>query len=351
MTYRVRAGETLFKIAQRTGLRLEQIRRVNPGMWETVYAGQDIRIPLRPVPPGMARVRKGETLQSFGRRLGVHEGELRRANPKIDKAGSLNMGQLLRLPPRIIAAQRAAEKKIRLARQKAAQKRLAQQRQAQQLAQKKAAAAKAKALAARPPTTYTVRVGDSFYSIAQRLGMRMTTLQAYNPRYANNLPAGAVLRLTPPPAPRMVASPAARTVVKAASTQTTWRWPLAGQTRITSGFGPRNLGNRPEFHDGIDIGAPIGTPVLAARSGRVVTARYDSSGWGRTVVIEHPDGWLTRYAHLNSIGVSVGQLIRTGQPLGTVGNTGRVTGAHLHFGIYQKSTAQNPLALYGQNAD
>jgi murein DD-endopeptidase MepM/ murein hydrolase activator NlpD len=122
---------------------------------------------------------------------------------------------------------------------------------------------------------------------------------------------------------------------------------VPGYTRISSGFGERNLEGEYERHYGLDIVAPHGTLVRAARAGRVIESRLDLvRGWGRTVVIQHPHGWITRYAHLSSNLARVGQLVVQGQAIGQVGNTGRATGTHLHFGTYRHWQPQDPLEVY-----
>lgn len=117
--------------------------------------------------------------------------------------------------------------------------------------------------------------------------------------------------------------------------------PVSG--RLTSGFGWRNIsvnGNR--FHGGVDLAAHSGTPVKAARSGRVVRAGWWGS-YGNAVAIEHIDGSETRYAHLNSVTVRAGQTVRQGDLVGTVGSTGASTGPHLHFEIRLAGLAVDPL--------
>jgi murein DD-endopeptidase MepM/ murein hydrolase activator NlpD len=109
--------------------------------------------------------------------------------------------------------------------------------------------------------------------------------------------------------------------------------------RIGSGYGgARN-------HPGVDILAPVGTPVLAALSGRVT--RVDSGGgynggYGNLVVISHANGLETRYAHLSRTSVSVGQTVSQGQQVGAVGMTGNTSGPHLHFETYSNGARQNP---------
>ena len=108
---------------------------------------------------------------------------------------------------------------------------------------------------------------------------------------------------------------------------------------VTSRFGSRWGKN----HKGLDIGAPKGTPIKAAASGTVITASSGyNGGYGNYIVISHGNGIQTAYGHCNSISVSVGQKVSQGQVIGTVGNTGRSTGNHLHLEIRVNGVAQNP---------
>jgi murein DD-endopeptidase MepM/ murein hydrolase activator NlpD len=109
--------------------------------------------------------------------------------------------------------------------------------------------------------------------------------------------------------------------------------------RIGDGFGPRGVG----FHPGLDYPASTGTPVSAAGRGRVVFAGWDSSGYGNLVVIEHPAGVRSMYAHLSAISVRVGQSVTAGVGVGRVGATGFATGPHLHFELRLRGAAINPL--------
>jgi lysozyme family protein len=113
-------------------------------------------------------------------------------------------------------------------------------------------------------------------------------------------------------------------------------WPLAGP--IGDPFGPRS--NR--FHAGIDILASSGTPALAAATGRVTYAGWLAGGWGNLVVVAHAVGVRTMYAHLSSIAVRLGQLVRTGDRVGAVGATGDATGPHLHFEVRLRGAAVDP---------
>jgi murein DD-endopeptidase MepM/ murein hydrolase activator NlpD len=111
------------------------------------------------------------------------------------------------------------------------------------------------------------------------------------------------------------------------------------QSRIGDHFGPR--GNR--FHTGLDYPASSGTPVSAAGRGRVVSAGWDPSGYGNLVVIEHPAGVRSMYAHLSSIAVDRGDAVVAGSRIGRVGATGVATGPHLHFEVRLRGAAVDPL--------
>ena len=115
-------------------------------------------------------------------------------------------------------------------------------------------------------------------------------------------------------------------------------WPLR-KNRVSQTYAP--LWNA--SHQGIDLSAPEGAPVFSAHSGRVIYAGSRLSGYGKTVIVEHSPYWSTLYAHLKDIHVTTGQSIPKAWPLGTVGQTGKVRGAHLHFELLYKKQPVNPL--------
>lgn len=115
-----------------------------------------------------------------------------------------------------------------------------------------------------------------------------------------------------------------------------FEWPVPGT--VMSPFGIRH-GRR---HDGIDIKAPTGTPIRVADAGTVVYAGT-MRGYGNLMLVRHKDNFFTAYAHNKKNGVRAGQKVKRGEVIGTVGRTGRATGAHLHFEIRQGEKARNPL--------
>ncbi|MGI4827070.1 MAG: M23 family metallopeptidase [Janthinobacterium lividum] len=120
-------------------------------------------------------------------------------------------------------------------------------------------------------------------------------------------------------------------------------WPILGP--INSGFGQREdpilgLGTG-EFHKGVDIGSPDGTPVHSPAAGRVIKAAM-GNGYGREIEIDHGNGIVTVYGHLQGWNVTAGQNVVKGEVIGFVGHSGRTTGSHLHYEVQVRGTAVNP---------
>lgn len=111
----------------------------------------------------------------------------------------------------------------------------------------------------------------------------------------------------------------------------------------SSAFGWRRhpVTGRHTLHEGLDFAAPTGTPIVAASGGIVTEARY-VPGYGKLVEINHGGGLVTRYAHASSITVRMGDVVEKGQLVARVGNTGRTTGAHLHFEVRMANQPVDP---------
>lgn len=117
-------------------------------------------------------------------------------------------------------------------------------------------------------------------------------------------------------------------------------WPVPGRAAISSDFGRRNGKN----HDGIDIPAPTGTNIVASESGRVIYSGNGISGYGNLTIIGHKDHYFSVYAHADKNLRKKGEMVKRGQVIAYVGNSGRSSGPHLHFEIRKKSSPQNPMA-------
>ena len=117
-------------------------------------------------------------------------------------------------------------------------------------------------------------------------------------------------------------------------------WPTRGP--LNSPFGSRSMGHSHEFHKGVDIGAPIGTPVLAPADGKVVSVAYEH-GYGLTVQVEHRNGLTTLYAHLRAAEVEEGETVTRGSRIALSGMSGRTTGSHLHYEVRQNGSPVDPM--------
>jgi lipoprotein NlpD len=190
--------------------------------------------------------------------------------------------------------------------------------------------------------THVVRPGETLYRISRAYGVSERELAELNdldrpaelqvgrglfiPGATRVLDLSSVSNLPPP----------RKEEEKAIVRDVHYAWPLHGL--LVSRFGVRGV----EHHDGIDIAAPEGTPVMAAGPGRVVFAG-EQRGYGRLAVIDHGGGEATIYAHCSQVMVQVGDSVRTGQVIAKVGRTGRATGPHLHFEVRMHAQPRNPL--------
>ena len=115
-------------------------------------------------------------------------------------------------------------------------------------------------------------------------------------------------------------------------------WPV-DKARMTQQFAPPK---NPK-HDGIDLSWHKGSRILAAQKGKVIYSGHKYSGYGNVVIIKHNETWATLYAHLNKVFVRKNKLVDQGMVIGTMGNTGRVTGVHLHFELLKNKVPTDPL--------
>ncbi|GHF58053.1 murein DD-endopeptidase MepM/ murein hydrolase activator NlpD [Deinococcus metalli] len=190
-------------------------------------------------------------------------------------------------------------------------------------------------LPASHPAVWTVQAGDTLSSVARRQAVTLQALLNVNPGVNPQQALRIGQRLTLPSAPGQARAPTAATV-RPASIRVLAALPLQG--RLTT---PYRTG-----HEGIDLAAPTGTPVRAARAGVVTESRFDArTGWGWTVVVDHGDGMTTRYSHNSANLVLEGTRVAAGQVIARVGSTGNSTGPHLDFRVVVRGTPVDPLRL------
>ncbi len=114
--------------------------------------------------------------------------------------------------------------------------------------------------------------------------------------------------------------------------------------KLTSPFGYRNFSGRGEFHPGVDLAVPTGTPIYATGDGVVVYSGW-KNGYGNFIEIDHGNGLITRYGHSSRLFVSVGETVHKDEQIAAVGCTGRCTGPHLHYEVLKNGKRENP-AMY-----
>lgn len=176
---------------------------------------------------------------------------------------------------------------------------------------------------------------ESVHDIAERYGISAHDIMTVNELNSTDIQEGTTLFL-----------PEANLSFKAMAEILGFQFinPVPRYRRVSSHFGWRRhpiLGRR-ILHRGIDFAASIGTPILASKEGRVIFAGWNG-GYGLHIVIRHSNGWTTSYSHQSKIFVKKGQWVTTGQRIGSVGNTGRSTGPHLHMELRKYGQAVNPI--------
>ncbi len=179
---------------------------------------------------------------------------------------------------------------------------------------------------------YTAKAGDSAESVAKANGISAERIVEANNLSSGALKAGSSLFL---PDARL-ASFTLREI-----SGDLFNWPV--RSYITSWYGWRDdpfTGAR-KFHNGLDIGAAMGTSVKAAMDGTVAATGY-SAGLGNYVIIRHHAGWQSLYGHLKTISVKQGQRVALGERIAYSGNTGYSTGPHLHFSVLKNGRTVNP---------
>ncbi len=301
----VRPGDSVGLIAERYGISVDALLAANDLNGTIIRPGDVLRVPYvaavggpasdrLQTPPGFTwyQLGEGETLSAVAGRFGLSIGALVGANPDISSLDRLPSGFELLIPPSAGLVVRLGE-------------------------------------------------GESVLDLIARYDLDPATFARANGlRSPFDVAPGMFLFL-----PNVAPTEALARLQKVREAENRYLWPVHG--RLTSYFGPRNLGmGTSSFHRGIDIAAPSGTPVGAARAGTVTYAGWSSRGYGNLIRIRHADGSEGWYGHLSSISVSVGQYVNQSERIGRVGSTGLSTGPHLHFEVHERSgAARDPLGV------
>ena len=304
----VRPGDTLSGIAARYNTSIERIRTENALTSDLLHPGQVLRVPYAeaiggtlesaPVPPPGFRLHtlgRNETLSDIADRYDASLAAIAGANPDLSSWDMLPEGLELLIPPEV-------------------------------------------------GLVVTLEHDQTIMDIMDIYGVSAVTLSK-----ANNITTPADLRpgqtlFLPGVAPKHVVDrlEGVREQERIAEAmENRYTWPLHG--RLTSRFGPRRLGmGTSNFHAGVDIAAPYGSYVVAARAGTVTFAGW-SGAYGYLVKVRHHGGSESWYAHHSNLAVSAGMYVERGDILGRVGSTGLSTGPHLHFEIRENNRPVNPL--------
>jgi len=293
--YVVRRGDTVQSVAKRFDLTILGLVSANPNLksLDRLEVGSTLYIPT--AEPGLlVRLGRGETIQDLAKRFGLSVSEIARANG-LSSPTDVQPGDLVLLPG--VQAKTAYQRLLRI--QEAERK--AREEEARRLAEERR----------RQEEARQRRLAEQ-----RRLEQSRARLQQVQSQ------------------PRLRR---ANAVVAAAG----YRWPMSNFT-VTNYFGRRGAFQR--FHTGIDLAAPVGTPVYAARAGQVSIAGWSRFGYGLHVIIDHGESHETLYAHMSRIVVRPGQWVDRGELIGYVGSTGWSTGPHLHFELRVGGVVRNPMA-------
>jgi len=182
---------------------------------------------------------------------------------------------------------------------------------------------------------YSVKSGESLESIAEKYNTTVAHIKTVNELFSDVVPANTSLFV-----PGAKLDWTSRQEING----DLFIWPTSG--RISSPYGYRiaPFAGVRMFHTGVDIAAPMGSPIKAAMAGRVTQVGIDYS-WGNFVVVSHHSGYRTFYAHMSVVRVKEGAYVETGGRIGDVGSTGLSTGPHVHFTVYKNGVTVNPLSL------
>jgi murein DD-endopeptidase MepM/ murein hydrolase activator NlpD len=311
----VKPGDSLYAIAKANKLPLRlliEANRLSPPF--VLHPGQQLLLPQAQT----VVVANGDSIDSIARRYGVESTALVRAN-EIKPPYKVHLGQILVLPPR-------AESRMAVASDAAKPP------------------AGPQGVAVAPSSSTRNPSGVQVQSLAPPPGITENKSGPMRPLPPTTAAAPAARPSNPPspPSPAFVRSPPvappeSEEAQNEEAPTARFLWPIRGT--VVSGFGPKEGGL---FNDGINIAAARGQPVRAAADGVVAYVGNEIRGFGNLVLIKHPDGWITAYAHTDQILVKRGDRVRRGETIATVGASGNVASPQLHFELRRGAHAVDP---------
>jgi murein DD-endopeptidase MepM/ murein hydrolase activator NlpD len=183
---------------------------------------------------------------------------------------------------------------------------------------------------------YPVKTGDTLESIAEKYKTTASHIATANELFSGNLKPDESLFI-----------PGAKLdwMNRQEINGDLFIWPCTGYISSNYGYRIAPFAGSRQFHSGIDIASPMGSPVRAAMAGRVSQVGANDYSWGNFVVITHHSGYRTFYAHMSVVRVKPGAYVGTGERIGDVGSTGLSTGPHVHFTVYKNGITVNPRSL------
>jgi len=182
---------------------------------------------------------------------------------------------------------------------------------------------------------YPLKADDTLESVAEKYNTTVAHIKIANELFSDAVPANTSLFI-----PGAKLDWTSRQEING----DLFIWPTSGRVSSLYGYRIAPFAGTRMFHTGIDIAAPMGSPIKAAMSGRVTQIGNDES-WGNFVVISHNSGYRTFYAHMSVVRAKAGAYVVTGERIGDVGSTGLSTGPHVHFTVYKNGVTVNPLSL------
>lgn len=343
LVYKVRKGDTLALLAARYGVTPAAIRGRNGHEARRLALGQELRIAINADHPGSGRlppgietytIRSGDTLGGLGRRFGATLQELVSANPGLQSLDGLGVGSILYVPTGV----------------KGLLVELGQGQTLLDLSQRFGLPVSQLARANQYQSPLQPRHGDLIVlpGLQARRGYeRLLAVREERLARAAQPLARRKPEATWPVAQnrtRVSRARASRPVLRRASyAPKGFQWPLlgSGEPLITTYYGGRTPFER--FHAGLDVAAPLGTPIYAARAGEVEVAGWSNYGFGLYIVLDSGGDVATQYGHLSRLAVQAWDRVAQGELIGYVGSTGNSTGPHLDFRIRLGGQSVDPL--------